>query len=136
MVKKLFKNINIFNFEIIFIPINYNNNHWILVTIENFKCKVTLYDSFNVKQEQILNNLKQYLDLKYQELFVIPLTYHWSFDQDLNIPLQKNTYDCVIFLCKIAHLKSLRIEIFNFLARDMEFYRKNVLFSILLNKII
>ena len=105
-----------------FIPSSYNNNHWILVTIENFKCKVTLYDSFNVKQEQILNNLKQYLDLKYQELFVIPLTNHWSFDQDLNIPLQKNTYDCGIFLCKIAHLKSLSIEIFNFLARDMEFY--------------
>lgn len=46
-VYNYFKNVNIFNYELILIPINVNvnqssnnqaGNHWILATVENFKC--------------------------------------------------------------------------------------------------
>ena len=73
--------------------------------------------------------------MKYNQLYKANLTSHWCFNQDFNIPMQKNTYDCGVFLCKIAQIKSLKSESFNFFARDMDYYRKNVLLSFLTNKI-
>ncbi|CAF0720222.1 unnamed protein product [Brachionus calyciflorus] len=37
---------NIFLYELAFLPININSNHWILCAIESQKCKVTIYDSY------------------------------------------------------------------------------------------
>ena len=130
-----FKNVNIFEFDIVYIPININNNHWILATIESFKCKVTVYDSFKSNQSNVLTNLHSYINMKYNQYYKVNLTNHWCFTQEYNIPLQKNTYDCGVFLCKIAQIKSLNSDCFNFFARDMDYYRKNVLLSILTSKI-
>lgn len=135
-VQNWYKNINIFQFEIIYIPININNNHWILVTVENMKCKVTIYDSFHQNQDLVLSQLKNFLTMKYMQLYGVQLTSHWCFVQEYEIPVQRNTYDCGVFICKIAQCKSLNLNSFDFMARDMDFYRKNILHSILLNKII
>ncbi|CAF0925869.1 unnamed protein product, partial [Brachionus calyciflorus] len=134
-VKNWFRGVNIFQFDLILIPINMGN-HWILATIENFKCKVTVYDSFKHNQNSVLDNLRFYLEMKYREQYNVSLTPHRVFYQEQNIPLQTNTYDCGVFLCKFAYTKSLNSNSFNFLAREMDYYRKNILISIVLNKII
>lgn len=134
-VDNWYKRTNIFSYDLIYIPININTNHWILATIENFKCKVTVYDSFKNNQSRVLNNIKYYLNAKYLQFFGVQLTNHWEFVQEYDLPLQKNTYDCGVFVCKIAHLKSLKYDYMDFLARDMDYYRKNILLSILSSKI-
>ncbi|RNA34697.1 hypothetical protein BpHYR1_018457 [Brachionus plicatilis] len=40
---------------------------------------------------------------KYKQCNGVDLTSHWQFLKDFNNPQQKNTYDCGVFLCKIAH---------------------------------
>lgn len=102
-------------------PININNSHWILATVENFKCKVTLYDNFKNNQSRVLDNIKSHLNAKYLQFFWSQLTNHWQFVHEYNLPLQKNTYDCGVFVCKIAHNKSLKYEHMDFLARDMDY---------------
>jgi sentrin-specific protease 1 len=132
-VYNYFKNVNIFNYELIFVPINIYigdstdnqpGNHWILAPIEIFRCKVTVYDSYHLDQSRVLNHLKEYLNMKYLQFYGVPLTDHWVFTQEFEIPLQRNSSDCGVFSCKIAHHKALGSYSFYFLAKEMAYFVK------------
>ncbi|RNA41232.1 hypothetical protein BpHYR1_034599 [Brachionus plicatilis] len=77
-------------------------------------------------QSNVLSIIREFLDQKYIQKYGVHLTSHWKFQQEFNIPTQKNSYDCSVFLCKIAHHKSLNSDSFDFLAKDMGFYRNNI----------
>ncbi|RNA41846.1 cysteine ase [Brachionus plicatilis] len=119
------KNCNLFEYDLIYAPVNVDNKHWILVSIESFKCLVTVYDSLMDDQSNVLSIIREFLDQKYIQKYGVHLTSHWKFQQEFNIPTQKNSYHCGVFLCKIAHHKSLNSDSFDFLAKDMGFYRNN-----------
>ncbi|CAF0821990.1 unnamed protein product [Brachionus calyciflorus] len=56
---------NIFIYDMAMIPININNNHWILCSIDNRLCKVSIYDSFVKEYPDLIKNLREFLSLKY-----------------------------------------------------------------------
>ncbi|CAF1117201.1 unnamed protein product, partial [Brachionus calyciflorus] len=126
-----YKNENIFAYEMVLVPINVNNNHWILCSIDNLKCTVEVYDSFQEEYTNLIPNIKAYLNLKYTQYFNLELTFHWVFSYANNIPTQTNTYDCGVFMCKFAEFLSKGSKLFTFLSKDIDFYRKNILLSIL-----
>ncbi|CAF0965043.1 unnamed protein product [Brachionus calyciflorus] len=117
------------------IPININNNHWILCSIDNRLCKVSIYDSFVKEYPDLIKNLREFLSLKYIQLYGVSLTNHWSFSYIKNIPVQRNGYDCGVFICKFGEYLSKGSDNFTFLSKDMDFFRKNIILSILNNQI-
>ncbi|CAF0785429.1 unnamed protein product [Brachionus calyciflorus] len=86
------ENIFNFNYDSIMIPININNNHWILCHVDNNKCKVTIYDSFLKDYPNLIDNLRQFLNLKYKQVYNLNLTEILSINW-----IGQYAYDCDFF---------------------------------------
>jgi Ulp1 family protease len=96
---------NVFNFDKIFIPININNCHWVLIIIFIHHKQIMYYDS-NISNED-------------QSAFYLDTTLSWLYDENIKwninnfrrsdwnkdlpiMPQQNNNYDCGVFLLAIA----------------------------------
>ncbi|CAF0995559.1 unnamed protein product [Brachionus calyciflorus] len=79
---------NIFLYELAFLPININSNHWILCAIESLKCKVTIYDSYLEEYDKLLKNINEFLNFEYSKYYGINLTSHWSISNRNDLPVQ------------------------------------------------
>ena len=44
-LKRLTKKVNIFEFDLIFIPVNQDDDHWVLISIDTTNKTVNCYDS-------------------------------------------------------------------------------------------
>ncbi|RNA30864.1 sentrin-specific protease 1-like [Brachionus plicatilis] len=74
------KNCNLFEYDLIYAPVNVDNKHWILVSIESFKCLVTVYDSLMDDQSNVLSIIREFLDQKYIQKYGVHLTSQKTWD--------------------------------------------------------
>lgn len=88
----------------IYIPVNYDN-HWALVVVSLKKGEIGYYDSLydmGEKQKKIIENIHQWLYSYFNKSFRVK-------DYTNDIPKQKNTYDCGVFVCKYMERHSLSL---------------------------
>jgi len=130
-VREWFRNLQIFDYELIIIPCFFNN-HWLLVTINYRFREIKYYDFANGSGLEVRNNiflwLKQFSIVRYgTELF----ENQWRL-LDVNNPLQTNQTDCGIFIMIYAELFSEgHLRMFSFDQEDMNRFRLMIALSIL-----
>ena len=59
--RKWFKNLQIFDYDLIIIPCIINNNHWILVTINCHYKEIKYYDTLNGSGQEVKRNIFEWL---------------------------------------------------------------------------
>lgn len=133
-VKRWSKSFNIFEQEMVFIPINIGNAHWVLIVIFIILEKIEYYDSTGGGgcATIYLNIILKYLedeakDKKTSSSFV---KRNWNLVHRSDIPQQNNGYDCGVFVCIYA-LLTYMTKSFSFTQSDMKLFRKSISLSIL-----
>ena len=135
-VDSWFQNVNIFSYKFHLIPIHHNNNHWMLVCTDLNQSKVTLFDSFHQTHPSVLLKIKEFYQRHYVHHYSVSLPDSWTFIHEKSIPLQRNGYDCGVFVCKFAELFLREPVSYNFLSRDCDFFRKQIMLSLLTDEIV
>jgi hypothetical protein len=121
-VKKWLKNVNLFVYEIILIPINLLEiNHWSLLSINLKKKEINYYDSCGFDYD-FFNLIKGYLDKLSGNNFDIERP--WIYNIVKEIPQQTNSIDCGVFICIYSLCIASRQESFEFDQSDITFFRK------------
>jgi len=133
-VKKWYINCNIFSYKKIFIPL-LENNHWLLVVVDLEVKSLVLYDSFSKTYNHILAKIHDYLRFMYQSLFNFDLPFNFQLIHASSLPLQRNYYDCGVYVCKFTEFICKKRE-FTFSDQDMNRYRRKIVLSILQNKVV
>ncbi len=131
-VKKWYLNSNIFSYKKIFIPI-LESNHWLLVVVDLETYNLILYDSFSKTYNHILEKISDYLQFMYKILFQKDI-FNLNLIHARSLPLQKNYYDCGVYICKFAEFICKQRD-FTFSDIDMMRYRRKMILSILRNKV-
>ena len=128
--------INIFDFDRVYIPIC-DNNHWILILIDGLKKMVNIFDekynngeypeiyyldSFLQPNTRIIGIIKKYLFYDYQNRIInnphIVLTQYIPKRQNLinvyypDIPKQKNSWDCGLYILTYCEFIEYNFEYF------------------------
>ncbi|EGT50670.1 hypothetical protein CAEBREN_05233 [Caenorhabditis brenneri] len=133
-VERWTKKNNIFSYGIVFIPIHFEGNHWIFVTINMLEESIKLYDSFYAKDGRILQNIRSYLsnesrNKKHQGLDFA----EWEIAVVEERPTQDNESDCGVFTCQYAECVS-RGEPPAFTKANVSYYRRKMTYGIMKKK--
>jgi len=129
-VLRWFKNLKIFDYELIIIPCIINH-HWILVTINSLYREIKYYDSENGSGQEVKRNifewLKQFSIVRYSTELK---ENEWRL-LDVNNPRQTNHSDCGIFVMIYAELLSDgHVRMFSFDQENMNKFRLMIALSI------
>ena len=108
----------------IIIPINLNNAHWVLASLDMVKHEICYYDSFNHPMPPVIReNLTQAL----RYLDDDGAGYEWTFRTEKS-PQQDNGFDCGVFTLKniecILEGETIDATIYN--QNDITIYRHNI----------
>lgn len=125
-VSRWTRNANIFDQDIVLVPVHLGN-HWCLAVIDVRKKRVNYYDSLHAKNEYCLHLLRQFLieesmDKKGQKLDISK----WQFKCVEDSPLQRNGHDCGVFLCITAEYLSRNAQL-TFTQADISYFRRRML---------
>ena len=136
LINRKFRNDKIFEHTLWLAPINCNNLHWFLLTIDTHelimkKIKINIYDSSPefMDWKDIIDEIlwKSFLNWKYQEDYndneiQLEITFN---DSISDVPRQTNGYDCGVFSLMYAKFLAAGLE-FNFQQEDMERFRQQI----------
>jgi len=125
------KKIDIFNKDIILIPVNHQNAHWTAAAI-NFKQKrVESYDSMGMAKEKVFTHLRSYINAEHMNKKKKPFDFtdwkNWAPD---TTPQQENGYDCGVFTCQFLETISRGEESFKFSQKNMPYCRRRMIWEI------
>lgn len=155
VVRRLTKHVDIFATSIVFIPVNIDMEHWILVAIEMELCKIVYYDgkyneeeakmvlqlvmgcikNFNLYIQDVLDTVFSYLKDEHLAKKGYPLKQDkWMLKFAKERPRQYNNRDCGLFVCKFAEYLSRRAEL-TFCQENIFGFRQQMMAEILLNKL-
>ena len=111
VIAKVLMDENFFNNELVLIPINQCEHHWLLVAVLLRCKKVVIYDSLDYNAYiQICENFSKFLS-NYSEIHTCDyLTSGWSFSFALDILKQKNNIDCGVYTCIYAPVLAKRLQ--------------------------
>ena len=132
------KNINIFMYNTVLIPINHGQVHWGLAVINVRARQFEYYDSAvssRYPSDAILSNLRTYACLERNRVGSTETPEEWDCVVQKQIPQQVNGFDCGVFVCAFAESIS-RDASFAFSQADMCEIRYSIASSILKNKIV
>jgi sentrin-specific protease 1 len=110
-VKRWTKNVNVFLKNKIFIPLNYNQNHWMMIVVYIREREIHHYDScggsgIDKYLKHILRWLKDESNEKYANQYVINNKDWKLIDREANVPKQNNGCDCGMFAVLCADFLS------------------------------
>ena len=135
------KNVDLFSQDYILIPIHLGS-HWCLAVVDVNRQSINYYDSLGGKPQYILDLLGDYLEEEFQTKRKSQKSSPFGFGKYFinNIPQQENADDCGVFMCMFADLCSKDGYHSALLSPDfvinMESYRKKMLYSIIMQKLI
>ncbi|PXF46785.1 Sentrin-specific protease 1 [Gracilariopsis chorda] len=133
-VKRWTRRFDVFDYDIMLIPINHQNMHWTLGVID-FKNKTVAHlDSMGKGgspevRENLLRWVRDEAATKEHELN----DQEWSTD-DVIVPQQTNSDDCGVFLCKYADFLSRGWSDFTFSQDHMNYFRARIAHELLMKK--
>ncbi|SOV16985.1 sentrin-specific protease 1 [Plasmodium sp. gorilla clade G2] len=128
------KQVDIFSFDLILIPLHVGGNHWTLGSIHMKDKKICLYDSLNGSNKKFFEYMKRYIvdemkDKKQKDLDISLWAYSKEGFSEKGIPHQENGYDCGVFTCMFAKCLSFNRE-FDFNQRDIKDIRLKMAYEI------
>lgn len=133
-VKSLTKQKNIFNYDMVLVPLLVNGNHWCLGVISPPQRHIQLYDSMRCADrdyDYVFEKLFDFLKDECNERFDNPLdTSEWIRDCVDDIPQQSNGFDCGVFVCVYAEYVTRNQYDINFAQEHIAYFRKKILFEI------
>jgi Ulp1 family protease len=104
------KLINDTNLTKIFIPININNIHWVLIVVDIIQRSIHYYDSCKAEMDEQLErlrNIEHFMNDFETKKRSSKKSSEWSLHlNDMGRPQQKNDYDCGAFICLFCYLIS------------------------------
>ena len=122
---------NVFKAGFIFFPIH-EVNHWYLILVDNEKRQIESLDPYiypnkkatqtaRTQQRKKKENIKRYL----MSLKGYPQETTYTISTRSNIPKQRNTVDCGVFMMMFMKYTASRMS-FNFDERDMAKFRRSI----------
>ena len=138
-VKRWTKKVDLFSFDMVFIPVNFHHCHWCLAVIDMKKQGIYIYDSMGDDHDAVLKILFEYLKKEYVEKkgtqtpFVNISTF--KLKNVINTAMQFNFSDCGIYTLKYAEYLSRNATI-DFTEEDIETMRRVMIYEILSDTII
>ena len=138
-VKRWTKKVDLFSFDMVFIPVNFHESHWCLAVFDMKKQGIYIYDSMGDDHDAVLKILFEYLKKEYVEKkgtqtpFVNISTF--KLKNVINTAMQFNFSDCGIYTLKYAEYLSRNATI-DFTEEDIETMRRVMIYEILSDTII
>ncbi|KAK4699013.1 sentrin-specific protease 1, partial [Phenoliferia sp. Uapishka_3] len=130
-VKRWSKKVDLFDHDVVIIPINCNNMHWVCSAINVRQKRFEYYDSLGNQNPKVYANLRSYLaqehlDKKKKAIDLSEWTDYWYDD----IPIQNNSSDCGIFTCQFMESLSRGVEEFDFTQQQMPYFRNKMVLEL------
>ncbi|EAN31525.2 Ulp1 protease catalytic domain protein [Theileria parva strain Muguga] len=137
------KKINIFQKDLLLIPINVSKVHWALGVVDMRRKwrRIMVFDSLGGTNPHFFKTIRQYLQDEHKDKFDCALSdvSEWKvrsgFHSEPYAPVQQNSYDCGLFLCQYAKSITMGRE-FSFTNYTSEFLRNLMIHEILTCNII
>ncbi|EDO06364.1 Ulp1 protease family C-terminal catalytic domain protein [Babesia bovis T2Bo] len=132
------KNVDIFDLDILLIPIHKNKTHWYLGVVDmrpGSRCILT-FDSLGGSHRLFFKNIRRWLQDEHIHKKGKPLEsiddwkYNKQFQAERIAPMQYNGYDCGVFLCQYAECISIG-KMFDFTQSDIKGKRTSMIQQIL-----
>ena len=137
-IRRWTQHIDLFSYDIAFIPIHCHGNHWALMCVNLESKSLTYYDSLaspfvNSKGQAEMSRVLEYLKLEFVDkgngpflptecsIGTLGITVDVETDQG-KVPQQENGNDCGVFVCKIAESISQQLPLM-FDQSDVTSYR-------------
>ena len=122
-VEKWTKDVDIFDFDLILVPIHLPK-HWCLAVVDFRSPGVFYYDSLGGHNMPALNLILEYLQIEHKKKRKTELNIK-KFAMEIveDCPKQDNSWDCGVFVCKVAKFLSRNVTP-RFSQQDMPFFRK------------
>lgn len=131
-VKRWTRRFDVFSYDMMLIPINQQNLHWTLGLV-NFKDKTVEHlDSMGTGgSESVREHLMQWVrDEAADKKKDIELS-KWK-GRAIDVPMQENSDDCGVFLCKYADFLCRGWNRFTFSQRHMNYFRSRIAHELLM----
>ncbi|XP_026470458.1 sentrin-specific protease-like [Ctenocephalides felis] len=130
------KNVDIFTYDLMPIPVHVNGFHWCMLIIDFTHKSIKYYDSLDGSDQGVLDMMESYLKDESLDKKKIPLdTSTWTKEIVKDIPQQENGYDCGVFSCMFAEYICRGAKI-DFSQNDMEYFRKKMHLEIVNGKLL
>lgn len=139
------KKVDVFSKEYVFVPVNWRlgdeeskdkPNHWSLAAIDIQNKKIKMYDSFGRYPVKAMEKLLTYLEMEYFEKHEARLDIdNWSLVNVENIPKQRNSSDCGVFVCQYA-LSIAKNEHPTFSQHQATYFRRKMAYELSIGKLI
>ncbi len=134
-VRRWTRKVDIFSFDIIFVPVHLDV-HWCLSVIDLRKKGVYFYDSMGSDKNDILKMLIKYLeDESMDKKKKAYDTSGFTMENVKDIPRQMNGSDCGMFTLKYSEYLSRNAPI-SFTQEDMPYFRRRMVYEIVNNSVI
>lgn len=95
------RRIDIFANDLLMIPVNISNVHWVLTVIDFRKQTCTFFDSKQQPNKKLLDSLMRYLENEAVVKGRLFNSGEWTLIQGTS-PIQNNGTDCGVFVCETA----------------------------------
>ncbi|XP_062355125.1 sentrin-specific protease 2 [Cinclus cinclus] len=131
-VKKWTKGVDIFEHDVILVPIHLRI-HWTLLVVDLREKAIKYFDSLGQKGDHICKTVLKYLEEESREKRNIELTTsEWTLHSmgTEEIPQQNNGSDCGVFVCKFADFIS-RDKPIIFTREHMPYFRRKMVWEII-----
>lgn len=104
-VSRWFKNIDLFLYDLILIPVHTGGNHWCLAVINIKNKQFEYYDSLQyTNHDNTLRDLHRWTEDRFFATHKVALdTSSWKDEVCTTLPIQTNEVDCGIFMCQYAN---------------------------------
>ncbi|NXU10100.1 SENP2 protease, partial [Pardalotus punctatus] len=131
-VKKWTKGVDIFEHDVILVPIHLSI-HWTLLVVDLREKTIKYFDSLGQKGDDICKTVLKYLEEESKEKRNIELSAsEWTLRSmgTEEIPQQSNGSDCGVFVCKFADFIS-RDKPIIFTTEHMPYFRRKMVWEII-----
>lgn len=130
-LNKWTKKFDIFQKDVILIPVNHGNVHWTLAAINFKKKRIESYDSMGVYRDNVYKKLRYYLQEEHMDKKKRPFDFTgWVDHYDEDTPQQENGFDCGVFTCQFMESLSRGVDEFAFDQDDMPYIRDRMTWEI------
>lgn len=127
-VSRWTKNVNLFDYKKILVPIHVNENHWILIVIDLITKKINHYDSIGSINTVYMEHLLCYIkDEWYAKMATDLNTKEWRCETVGDVPRQNNGDDCGVFVCQFAKQIVIDGDVNQVNQSDMNYYRSEMI---------
>ncbi|TIA90330.1 hypothetical protein E3P99_01616 [Wallemia hederae] len=133
---KWVKKVDLFAKDLVVIPINRGQSHWICAAINMRKKRFEMYDSMGGGTKYVYKKLREYISREHETKKGKPFDFTgWEDFWSENTPAQNNGFDCGVFTCCFMDALSKGLDVdddsaFEFSQKHMKYLRKRLVLDI------